>query len=116
MKFIGNMKAITNNTDLANLLMKDKKCSGVRVPLAFIYTMITPKIKVEPENFDKCPVLLLHPEDDRWTDISLSLLFFDKFNREKEIKLLKGAGHFPIEEEGLRDLEKGCIDFIEQNL
>ncbi len=116
MKAFGKMKAITNNEKLATILMKDKKSSGVMVPLAFIHTMLTPKIKIEPEKFMHSPVLLVHPTEDHWTDINLSLLFFDKIKSKKEVKLLDGAGHFPIEEKGLIDMEKYCVDFIESNL
>lgn len=38
MKWIGNMKAIVNNRELATILMKDKKLAGVRVPICFIHT------------------------------------------------------------------------------
>ncbi len=57
--------------------------------------------------------LLVHPEDDRWTDISLSRLFFDRLACEKEIKMLIGAGHFPLEPQGLEQMEKECLAFVE---
>lgn len=91
MKMIGNMKAIANNERLATLLMSDKKSSGVSVPIRLVYSMLTPVIKVEPEQFYACPFLLVHPGDDRWTDIS---------------------GHFPIEELGLRQMEDACVRFL----
>lgn len=112
MKMVANMKTITNDRQLAGLLMKDKKSSGARIPLAFIHSMLHPVIKVEPENFHDCPFLLVHPGDDRWTDIGLSKLFYDRLSCEKELKILDGAGHFPIEEKGLKQLEKYCVDFI----
>jgi hypothetical protein len=74
-KMVANMKAIANDENLAGLLMKDKKSSGASVPLSFIYSMLNPVIQIEPENFSLCPFLLVHPEDDHWTDISLSKLF-----------------------------------------
>lgn len=112
MKMVANMKAIANNKQLAELLMKDKKSSGARVPLAFIQSMLHPVIKIEPEDFTTCPFLLVHPGDDRWTDIKLSLLFYDRLACEKELHILEGAGHFPIEETGLNQLEKACINFL----
>lgn len=116
MRFIGNMKAITNDADLAELLMGDKKSAGVSVPLSFVYTMLEPEISVEPENFDKCPFILVHPEDDRWTDISVSRIFYDRLSCKKELHMLKGAGHVPVEEYGLRQMEECCIDFLENTL
>lgn len=112
MKMVGNMKAITNNEYLAKLLMKDRKSSGASVPIRFVYTMMTPTIKVEPEQFTFCPFLLIHPGNDRWTDISLSKKFYDRLKCEKEIVIAEGAGHFPIEESGLQQIEEACVRFL----
>ena len=112
MSFVANMKAISNNQELTKILMNDLKSSGVNVPLSFVYTLMTPNITVEPENFKDCPFLLVHPEDDHWTDISLSKLFYDRLACPKAITLLKNAGHFPIEAEGLAQMENACIDFL----
>ena len=75
MKWVGNMKAIVNHEELAEVLMKDRRASGARVPVAFLHTLLNPDIHPEPERFRRCPVLLVHPENDRWTDTSLSRLF-----------------------------------------
>lgn len=115
MKMVANMKAIANNQELSKILMKDKKASGTSVPLEFIHTMLTPKIEVEPKQFKKCPFLLAHPQLDHWTDVSLSMRFFDKLSCEKEVVMLEGSGHFPMEEKGLRRLEEACIQFINKN-
>jgi alpha-beta hydrolase superfamily lysophospholipase len=115
MKLVSNMKAIANNAYLAKLLMSDKKSSGVSVPVAFVYSMLNPIIKIEPEQFKACPFLLVHPGDDRWTDTSLSRLFFDRLACEKKLCMLEGAGHFPIEESGLRQLEEQCLRFLESH-
>lgn len=68
---------------------------------------------MEPEDFT-LPFVLLHPELDRWTDLSLSQPFYDKLPGEKELHILRKAGHFPIEEEGLKDLVENSIKFIEK--
>lgn len=112
MKAVCNMGAIVNNQELAELLMVDKRSSGANVSVEFLYSMLNPKIKIEASKFDKCPVLLVHPQRDNWTDLSLSQLFFDQLRCEKELKLLDGAGHFPIEPEGLQQLERYCADFM----
>ncbi len=114
MKLVCNMKAIVNNEALADLLMSDPISSGTKVTLEFLHGMLNPDIEVEAENFDKCPVLLVHPEKDYWTDVSLSRLFFDRIKAPKQLKLLPGAGHFPIEAEGLGQLEESCLTFMEK--
>lgn len=116
MKWIGNMKAIVNNKKLANILMKDKKSAGVRVPISFIHTMLHPQIKLEPEYFRRCPILLVHPENDKWTSVELSKIFFDRLACQKQLVMLEGAGHFPIEKIGLVQMENACIAFLENLL
>lgn len=116
MKFIGNMRAIVNNQELSRLLMKDTKSSGASVPLSFIYTMLTPAIKIEPEDFNICPFLLVHPGNDLWTDVGLSKKFYDKLACPKELVILEGAGHFPIEPTGLAQMENACTGFLEKHI
>ncbi|MCC0647738.1 alpha/beta fold hydrolase [Clostridioides sp. ZZV15-6598] len=113
-KLVGNMKKIVNNKNLAKILIKDKKSSGSRVTISFLYGMLSPSVSIEPENFNDCPVLLVHPENDCWTDVSLSKLFFDRLTDNKKITMLEGAGHFPIEENGLNKMSSSCIIFLEQ--
>ncbi|WRS28301.1 alpha/beta hydrolase [Oscillospiraceae bacterium MB08-C2-2] len=113
MKWVANMKAIVNSPELARLLMADKRASGAWVSLAFLNTMLNPEIIQEPEQFS-LPFALLHPQEDRWTDLSLSKLFYDKLAGEKELHILKEAGHFPIEEAGWKLLVENSIRFIEK--
>ena len=113
MKSVCNMKAIVNNEELAEILMRDELSSGARVSLEFLYGMLYPNIEIEPQDFNKCPVLLVHPSEDRWTDPKLSRLFYDKLRINKKMIMLSGAGHFPIEKAGLAELEKSCVDFLD---
>jgi len=57
---------------------------------------------------------LLHPEQDNWTDLALSKIFFDRLACAKELQILEGAGHFPIEPIGLEKLVECCLNFIEE--
>ena len=88
------MKAIVNHEELAEVLMRDRRSSGAKVPVAFLHTLLNPHIHPEPERFSRCPVLLVHPENDRWTDASLSRIFYDRLNCSKDMKLLKGRAIF----------------------
>lgn len=114
MKWLCNMKAITNNAALTRLLMQDQRSSGARVPLGFVHAMLHPVMKTEPERFKACPILLVHSGADRWTQLSLSRLFFDRLACEKKLVILEGAGHFPIEARGLSQMEQASIAFLEQ--
>ena len=116
MKMVANMKAIVNNNEFLKLLINDKISSGARVPIRFITSMINYSPDVEPENFNNCPVLLVHPEYDKWTDLRLSKLTFDKFKCKKELKILEKVGHFPLEQPGLSQLEEYIVKFIEKKI
>ncbi len=111
-KTVVNMKAIVNKKEVLSLLLKDKVGSGSSVSIEFLLSMMKSNPLLEPEEFSICPVLLTHPEIDKWTPVEISRLFFDKLNTEKKLILLENAGHFPIESPGLQQLETACIEFI----
>jgi alpha-beta hydrolase superfamily lysophospholipase len=112
MKMVANMADIANNLEVTKLLMRDKKSSGASVSLAFLHGMLNPQIEIEPEQFFRAPFLLVHPQADHWTDISLSRLFFDRLACRKQIVMLPDAGHFPLEVQGLALMEKECLAFL----
>lgn len=114
MKLVADMKSIVNDKNVLKLLLKDETSSGSKVSIRFIHSLMNKAPKIEPEAFNLCPLLLAHPERDQWTELNLSKLFFDRLNTKKELKLLKNAGHFPIEQPGLMQLEKYTINFIEE--
>jgi pimeloyl-ACP methyl ester carboxylesterase len=54
--------------------------------------------------------VLAHPAVDRWTPTAMSLRFFDRIAAPKELVLLEGAGHYPVEAPGVHQL----LDAIEK--
>ncbi len=112
MKFVANTGKLVNDKEILKLLLSDKHSAGSSVPIELIATLTEAKPEIEPEDFNLCPVLLVHPEKDAWTPIEVSRLFFDKIKCEREITMLKNAGHFPIEQPGLTQLEESSIAFI----
>ncbi len=115
-KEVANMRTIVNDKELMKILMKDKVGSGSSVSIYFLVSMMNLIPLIEPEDFSICPVLLTHPEDDRWTPVDVSKLFFDKIKAPKRLKMLKNAGHFPIESPGLQQLEIELLSFIENGI
>lgn len=111
-KEVANMKKIVNRKDLLNIMLKDKVGSGSSVSIDFLLSMMDMIPLIEPEDFKICPVLMLHPEDDKWTPVEISSLFFDRIQSEKKVILLENAGHFPIESPGLKQLEDESIKFL----
>ncbi|MGM5487804.1 MAG: alpha/beta hydrolase [Nanobdellota archaeon] len=115
-KEVANMRTIVNDKELMKILMRDKVGSGISFSLYFLLSMIRYIPLVEPEDFSLCPVLLVHPEQDMWTPVDISKLFFDRIKAPRWLQMLKNAGHFPIESPGLQQLEKELLSFIENGI
>ena len=79
-----------------------------------MHSIFQVKPEIEPENFNVCPVLLVHPMEDRWTQVESSQVLFDKLKTEKSIVILEGCGHFPVEEPGFSQLENAALKFLQQ--
>lgn len=105
MRLLANMRAIANDPELADACARDPRGGGTRVPVRFLRTLLEHAPALPPERFDRCPVVLAHPADDRWTPVELSRPFFDRLAAPKELVMLEGCGHFPVEEPGVAQLE-----------
>jgi len=112
-KAVTNMNAIVNNDRVLSLLLQDKRGAGASVHLGFLCSMIESIPAVEPEAFE-IPLLLCHPEKDCWTPEWISRLFFARIRSAKELCTLKNAGHFPIEQPGIAQLEESVVLFIKK--
>jgi len=75
---VSRMDLISNNADLTKLIMNDPLAAGTKVSLRFLRTFLNMKPIVEPENFNTCPVLLIHPELDSMTPYDLSKSFYNR--------------------------------------
>ncbi|MBB6024330.1 alpha-beta hydrolase superfamily lysophospholipase [Paenibacillus sp. JGP012] len=113
-KRVSRMDLITNNKDLTRLIMNDPKAAATPVPLELLRTFLNKTPEVSPEQFNQCPVLLVHPEMDPMTPLAFSQAFYDRLTVDKELVILEGAGHFPIEQPGLRQLQEAVLRFLQK--
>ncbi|OPH53482.1 thioesterase [Paenibacillus ferrarius] len=111
---VSRMTLITNNDELTQLIRNDAHAAGTKVPLRLLRTFLNMKPIIQPENFDICPVLLVHPEIDPMTPYRFSEPFFDSLKGEKECVMLEGAGHFPIEQPGLKQMNAAVLSFLKR--
>ncbi len=111
-KMVTNMNGLVNDKKVLKVLLKDKRGPGSSVDLNFLLSMMNSVPLIEPENFKSIPVLMVHPGNDLWTPVRVSEIFFDRIASDKTKVLLEGAGHFPIEEPGLTQMEEAIKDFI----
>ncbi|WP_169088647.1 alpha/beta hydrolase [Paenibacillus sp. PL91] len=109
---VSRMKLITNNVEMTKLIMNDAHAAGTKIPLRLLRTFLNMKPLIKPENFDVCPVLLVHPQLDPMTPYSFSKPFFENIKCKKECVVLEGAGHFPIEQQGLEQMNVAVLSFL----
>jgi len=113
-KMVTNMNGLVNDKNVLAALLKDKRGPGSKVDLNFLVSMMNSIPVIEPQEFRTIPVLMVHPENDLWTPVQVSDLFFSKIAADKKRVLLDKAGHFPIEEPGLSIMENEIRIFIKK--
>ncbi|ASU38726.1 lysophospholipase [Herbaspirillum sp. meg3] len=111
-KWFTKMHAMSNDPALNRLVANDPFGGGAHVPVRFMQSIFTVRPLVEPEDFDICPVLLVHPANDRWTGVASSRPFFDRIKGEKTLVMLENCGHFPVEEPGITQLRLAALGFL----
>lgn len=109
---VSRMNLITNNAEMTRLIEQDPHAAGTRVTIRLLRTFLNRKPALPPESFDLCPVLLVHPELDPMTPLHFSQPFFDRIPARKECVILEGAGHFPIELQGLQQMKWAVLRFL----
>jgi alpha-beta hydrolase superfamily lysophospholipase len=112
MRLVINMRGVSNDPKLSQVIATDPRAGGSAMPAGFLRTFVASEPLVPPEVFNVCPVLLVHPADDRWTDVAISRPFFDRLKAPKRLVMLGNAGHFPIEEPGVRELRAALLNFL----
>jgi alpha-beta hydrolase superfamily lysophospholipase len=113
MTLASNMRAIANDSRIAQSIIRDPRAGGGWMPGSWIRTFLSSSPEVHPEDFDVCSVTLAHPAVDRWTDLSISRPFFDRIHRvTTSLVMLENAGHFPVEEPGRNQLRDVVVDAL----
>jgi pimeloyl-ACP methyl ester carboxylesterase len=114
MWLVSRMSTLLNDATLLKICYLDSGSAGRWNSLAFLASQAEYVPKVRPEDFELCAVTLTQPTDDHWTPLWVSEGFLAKLGKLKERKevevvLLEGAGHYPVEEEGLRILAETVV-------
>lgn len=111
-RWFSKMDQISNDPAMVRALLDDPTAAGSVVPVRFLRSLMTTAPDRPPEAFDTCPVLLVHPERDFMTPLEMSRRFFDRLSGDKTFVLLEGAGHMPLEQPGIDQLERAVFDFL----
>ncbi len=113
MKLVSKMNALVNNKEALKIFLNDKSSAGGWVQTQFLYEYMSYKALIPPAEFDKCPILLTQPDDDRWTPYELTEISLKDVKAPFTVKILEGAGHYPMEENGLNQLIYYAHKFIQ---
>lgn len=108
-----SLDGICNNDEILDRMLKDKHAAGNKVPLDFLRTLFHPELP-NPSTYS-VPLLLMHPEKDRWIDFSYSEQLYHHIQGRKRMVLIEGAGHFPIEAIGLSQIQLEMLKFMKEN-
>ncbi|NIN10562.1 MAG: hypothetical protein GTN62_13010 [Gemmatimonadales bacterium] len=105
---------MTNDPAFSRIFIDDPLVGRARINLGFYRSMTVYEPPITPEAFDVCPLLLVHPAEDKWTPLAVSQPFFDRLGGDKELVMLEGCGHLPYEEPGVSQLRKAVEGFLER--
>ncbi len=112
-RWFTRMERMSLQRDLNALVRSDRLGGDNRVPLRLLRSLFSARPAIEPERFDRCPVLLAHPALDSWTSVEASRLAFDRLACRKQLVLLEGCGHFPVEQPGVTRLQQAVAAFVD---
>lgn len=112
MALAGKMKALVNDEAALRDCLADPTSAGNWISMKFLHEIMNAVPVTEPEDFDVCPILLTQPTEDRWTPLEISTVFLDRVRRVPvNSVMLDGAGHYPLEEPGLTQMQDAIEAF-----
>lgn len=103
--WIADLRNMGRDPRLGQLCAKDARGGGAWVPLGFLASYM--QHSHSDARMARFPVHLMHPELDAWTPVELSEDTLQTLHGPTTSQLLRGCGHFPLEEPGLADLLSG---------
>ncbi|TGZ13189.1 hypothetical protein DV517_72730 [Streptomyces sp. S816] len=113
MSLASKMSALANDPGAMKVFLKDRTSAANWVSVRFLDRYMNYAPAVEPEDFDACPVLLTQPAEDRWTPHHLSVPVLSRITKVPVgTVMLDNAGHYPLEEPGLRQMQDAIADFV----
>jgi alpha-beta hydrolase superfamily lysophospholipase len=115
MWLVSRMSTLVNNPAALKVCMLDPSSAGSWNSARFLGTQAAYKPAVKPEEFDVCPILLTQPAEDRWTPRWISDVFLARVEKVSvKVVELEGAGHYPLEDPGLRQMVDAIVEFLDE--
>lgn len=107
MPALADFAKMSRSRELSQRCASDPLGGGAHVPLGFLSSFLN-YVHV-PAAAMSTPVTLLHPALDDWTPVQLSMRFLQRIAAPTEVVMLRGCGHFPVEEPGVSDLISAVV-------
>lgn len=104
MRWVTPMATISNSPGLSAEVLRDTRGGRGAMPLGWFRSFLATGPAVAPETISQPPVILLHPDEDRWTAPELSEAYLARIAGPTRSVQLEGCGHFPVEEPGFGQL------------
>ncbi|MGW4535491.1 alpha/beta fold hydrolase [Nocardia sp. NPDC004340] len=115
MSLASKMSALCNNDDAMKVFLADKTSAGNVASMKFLDDYRTYVPDIEPPDFDVCPILHTQPAADHWTPLELSKPVLDPIKKVPvKLVMLENAGHYPLEEPGLTQMEDAVDAFVRE--
>ncbi|HDR9833665.1 TPA: alpha/beta fold hydrolase [Burkholderia multivorans] len=115
MPMVSKMNAGCNNPDAMRVFLADRTSAGNRASIRFLDTYHRYVPDIEPADFDICPILHTQPGADRWSPAELSKPVLDPITKVSVRQVvLENAGHYPLEEPGLTQLQDAVDAFVRE--
>ena len=109
---VADFSKITNHPDASKIIREDPHAGKCVLQMRYLYSLMNHEFRKKPEEFDRCPVLLAMPEDDAWFAVRERKGFFERIKAPKCECVLPGAGHLPLETEGVNALLSAMEEFM----
>ena len=100
MPLLAPIERMSSDPEINRLCRRDPQGGGRRVALGLMRSWMTYEPAGEPEEFDRCPVLLVHPLADRWTPPAWSRAVLDRIAGPTRFVGLERCEHWPTEQPG----------------
>lgn len=100
--WVAPLSKMSRDPGLARLCTRDPRGGGTTVPLGFLASYLT--YRHEAAEKLAVPLTLVHPAADAWTPVELSARWLRGTATPSQVVMLRGCGHFPVEEPGLSEL------------
>lgn len=89
-------RQLCTDKEIQRRLEVDPLCAPEH-PVRLLISFFATAPALEPESFTACPVTLVAPTADRWLTLESSLDFYAALPGEKQLHMLEGSGHLPID-------------------